>query len=62
VVVVKKLKTKVSKRTVSLIWFLASVLFFLTAMLRDEGRAVFITLGVVALIFSGTLNRKKDSG
>jgi protein associated with RNAse G/E len=61
-VVVKKVKTKVSNRTVSLIWFLAAVMFFLTAMLREEGSAAFITLGVVALTHSGSFNRKKDSG
>jgi len=48
-----------ANRIVPLLWFGASLIFFLVALLRDEARAVYIALGVLSLIIGG---RKKKKG
>jgi hypothetical protein len=44
---------------ISLLWFVAAVLFFFAAMVRAENNAVYIALGVVFLILGINSNRKK---
>ncbi len=44
---------------IGLLWFVAAILFFVAAMLRDESRAVYIAVGVVFLILGSGFSRKK---
>lgn len=44
---------------IGLLWFVAAVLLFVAAMLREENRAVYIALGVVFLTLGTGFARKK---
>jgi hypothetical protein len=48
-----------TNQRIGLIWFVAAVLFFLAAMLRDENRAVYIAVGVVFLVLGTGFSKKK---
>jgi hypothetical protein len=48
-----------ANRIVPLLSFVASLIFFSVALLRDDARAVYIALGVLFLIIGGSSNRKK---
>jgi len=41
------------------LWFIVAVLFFLAAMVWEEGKAVYIALGVVFIILASNAVRKK---
>ncbi|HEY6120497.1 MAG TPA: hypothetical protein VIV66_11085 [Pyrinomonadaceae bacterium] len=49
-----------SNRIVPLLSFLASLTFFLVALLRAEARAVYIALGVIFLIIAGGAKKKNQ--
>ena len=48
-----------TKARIGLLWFVAAILFFVAAMVREEPKAVYIALGVVFLILGINSHRKK---
>lgn len=44
---------------IAFLWFVAAILFFVVAMLRDENRAVYIAVGVVFLAVGTGFSKKK---
>ncbi len=48
-----------TNRRTAFLWFIAAILFFVVAMLKDENRAVYIAVGVIFLILGTGGNWKK---
>jgi protein associated with RNAse G/E len=50
---------KMTNRKISFIWFMASLLFFIAAMVREDKKAVYIAVGVLCLILAGGFSKQR---